>query len=256
MEHIFDSHAHYDDAGFDEDRDVLLHRLLDEHHVTGIVNASCDRKSIETSKALAARYPGIWFAAGIHPESADEWNAEAEDQLLEAVKAPKCVAVGEIGLDYHFDDNPPRELQQTVFARQLEIAGEYHLPVIIHSRDACEDTLKLLKQYRPQGVMHCFSYSPEIAREICSLGLYVGFNGVVTFKNARKPKESAKAVPADRLLIETDCPYMAPEPCRGSRCDSSLLPHTAAVLADLRGVSCEELAMTTEANARRLFAIR
>lgn len=251
---IFDSHAHYDDSRFSDDGFSLLEQLFTSGSVSGIVNVACDKKSCYTSKSLADAFPFVYYASGVHPHAASEWDDETEELIRTQLQEKKCVALGEIGLDYHYDFSP-REKQKEVFERQLQIAKELDVPVILHSREACEDTLQLLRKYRPSGVMHCFSYSPEIAKEVCDLGLYVGLNGCVTFKNAKKPKASAVVIPEDRLLIETDCPYMAPEPHRGVRCDSSLLPFVVAELARLRQTDEALLIAQTEENAKRLFRI-
>lgn len=251
---IFDSHAHYDDAAFDNDRDALL-TALPQDGVIGVINAASSVPSARVSLALAERYPHVWAAVGVHPEAV---NAMTEKDLaaVEALAAhPRAVAIGEIGLDYHWEDACPRAVQQEWFERQLALACRLSLPVIVHDRDAHEDTLRLLRQYRPTGVIHCFSGSVEMMREAVALGLYVGLGGATTFKNARKPVEVAAAVPADRLLLETDAPYMAPVPCRGKRCDSRMIAHTAAVIAAARGITADELLHTTAQNAKRLFSV-
>lgn len=251
---IFDSHAHYDDPAFDADRDSLL-AALPAGGVVGVVNAASDLASARRSVELAARRPYIWAAVGVHPEAADTFGADTLPALRELAAAPRVVAVGEIGLDYHWPDGAPRDRQIDCFERQLALAAELGLPVVVHDRDAHEDTLRLLRQYRPAGVVHCFSGSVEMAREVLSLGMYIGLGGAVTFQNARKPVAVAAMVPADRLLLETDAPYMAPVPFRGQRCDSRLIAHTAAVIAALRGVTPASLLGQTAANARRLFGI-
>lgn len=249
---IYDSHAHYDDTAFDPDRDALLGDLP-ARGVGAVVNAATDPASAKRLLALAARYPYLRTAAGIHPEAVakatDDWLGEIYRLSLQ----PGVVAIGEIGLDYHWEDNAPREVQKEWFRRQLALACERGLPVIVHDRDAHEDTLTLLREYKPRGVLHCFSGSVEMMREVVDLGMYIGLGGVTTFKNARRPAAVAAAVPADRLLLETDAPYMAPEPCRGQRCDSSLIAHTAAKIAELRGVDTDTLLQTTWDNAVRLF---
>ncbi len=251
---IFDSHAHYDDPAFDADRDEVL-AALPAGGVVGVVNAACDIASARRSAELAARCPYIWAAVGVHPEAADTFGADTLPALRELAAAPRVVAVGEIGLDYHWPDGPSRARQTDCFERQLALAAELGLPVVVHDRDAHEDTLRLLRQYRPAGVVHCFSGSVEMAREVLALGMHIGLGGAVTFQNARKPAAVAAMVPADRLLLETDAPYMAPVPFRGGRCDSRLIAHTAAVIAALRGVTPEALLGQTAANARRLFGI-
>lgn len=252
---IFDSHAHYDDTAFDADRDTLL-GAFPSAGVIGVINAASDLTSAEKSVAFATRYPFIWAAVGIHPEAAGRMTAADLPRLRELAEMPRVVAIGEIGLDYHYPDGAPREQQIACFEQQLELARELDLPVIVHDRDAHEDTLSLLKKHRPRGVVHCFSGSAEMMREVTALQMYVGLGGAVTFKNAKKPVAVATAVPLDRLLLETDAPYMAPVPCRGIRCDSRMITHTAQVIAALRGISAEELLRITAENTRRLFAIQ
>lgn len=251
---IFDSHAHYDDAAFDEDRDTLLTALPDGG-VGGVINAASDLTSAARCITLAETYPYIYAAVGVHPEAAERFDAATIPALRGMATHPRVVAIGEIGLDYHYPDGCPREQQIACFEQQLELANELSLPVIVHDRDAHKDTLRLLQKHRPAGVVHCFSGSVEMMREVTALGLYVGLGGAVTFKNARKPVAVAAAVPADRLLLETDAPYMAPVPCRGKRCDSRMIAHTAAVIAAVRGVTAEQLLHQTAENVRRLFAL-
>lgn len=250
----FDSHAHYDNGRFDDDRDVLLAGLADAG-VGAVLNAASDVQSSRAALALAQKYSFIWASAGVHPHDADTLNDETLLEIERLCRQDRVAALGEIGLDYHYDHSP-REAQRAAFARQLGLARELNLPVIVHSRDAARDTFELVKEFRPRGVIHCFSGSAELAREYADLGLYIGFTGVVTFPNARKPLEAARAVPLSRLLIETDCPYMAPVPLRGRRCDSTMLPHTASVLAEAVGVSVDQLARTTWDNAMRVYEIQ
>jgi len=250
---IFDSHAHYTDEAFAEDGAALL-ASFPEKGIVGVIGAGSSIKSSYAEKALAARFPFYHAAVGVHPEAAAEWKPGLIAELR--TMAEGAVAIGEIGLDYHYDDGPDREIQKEAFCAQMELAKELDLPVIIHSRDAAADTLELVQKHRPRGVLHCFSGSAEMAREYLALGFYIGFTGVVTFPNAKKARLATAAVPLDRLLIETDCPYMAPVPYRGKRCDSSMLPQTVAALAEIKGVSPEELAAATAENARRLFGIR
>ncbi len=249
---IFDSHAHYDDTAFDGDRDELL-TALPTQGVGAVVNAATDPDSAAMCLRMAKQYSYMYAAVGVHPEAVgratDDWLAA----LARLARDPKTVAIGEIGLDYHYADAAPREEQRAWFRRQLALAVEMRLPVIVHDRDAHEDTLSLLREYRPRGVVHCFSGSVEMMREVVDLGMYIGLGGAVTFKNAKRPVAVATAVPPERLLLETDAPYMAPEPCRGKRCDSSLIAHTAAKIAELRGVEVEQLLAATYQNATRLF---
>lgn len=254
MAGIFDSHAHYDDTAFDIDRYQLL-PALHAGGVEGILNCASHVKSALTGIRLAQRYPFIWCAAGIHPEEAAH-AAEKDLILIEKLLShPKVVAVGEIGLDYHYEDACPRDIQRHWFKKQLEMAARHELPVVVHDREAHEDTLRLLRESHARGVIHCFSGSVEMAREAIRRGLYIGLGGVVTFKNARKAVEVAADIPLDRLLLETDAPYMAPVPFRGKRCDSSMIAHTAAKIADLRGITVEHLLAQNRQNIRALFGI-
>ena len=228
---IFDSHAHYDDEAFDPDRGEIL-RNLPAQGICRIVNVGADLQGCRDAVALAAQYPYIYAAAGIHPECINDTSPEALNEVEALLDAPKVVAVGEIGLDYHFADNAPREIQREWFARQLDLANRRGLPVIVHDRDAHGDTMELLQKYRPKGVVHCF-----------------------TFKNARVPVEVAADVPLEHLLLETDAPYMAPVPFRGKRCDSSMIAKTAERIAEIRGIPLEVLLKATQRNAAKLFGI-
>lgn len=250
---IFDSHAHYDDPAFDPDREVLLASLAG----AGVEAAMTIGADLETSQAavkLAETHDFLWAAVGVHPHGAADLPPDWLDRLEELAAHPRVRAIGEIGYDYHYDGDW-KEAQRAAFEAQLRLAARLGLPVVIHDREAHGDTMELLRQYRPAGVVHCYSGSAEMAKEILSLGMYIGFTGVVTFKNARRALEAAVVVPPDRLLVETDCPYMAPEPFRGRRCDSTLLPYTIEKLAEVKGVSPQELADLTNQNARRLFGI-
>ncbi len=251
---IFDSHAHYDDTAFAADRDTLL-TTFPESGVVGVINAASDLDSAHRSLAMAEQYPFLYAAVGIHPEAADTFSPAVLPTLESLAAHPRAVAIGEIGLDYHWEENPPRDCQKACFEAHLTLANRLSLPVIVHDRDAHEDTLALLKQHRPNGVLHCFSGSVEMMREAVALGMYIGLGGAVTFKNARRPLEVAAAVPLDRLLLETDAPYMAPVPCRGHRCDSRMIAHTADVIAAVRGMAVEELLQATVENTCRLFGI-
>lgn len=251
---IFDSHAHYLDAAFDEDRDALLTQLFSTN-VCGIIEAATTAKTAEEAVALAHRHPGLYAAIGIHPGEA----ASAADNDLDTIRRlathDKVVAIGEIGLDYHYEEYCPREVQKQWFRHQLQLAKELDLPVIIHDREAHEDTVALLKEYRPRGVVHCFSGSVETAKEMLGVGMYIGIGGVVTFKNARKLVEVSAMVPENRLLLETDAPYLAPTPQRGHRCDSSLIWYTAQAIARLRGCDTEHILNVAKENAETLFEI-
>ena len=250
---IFDSHAHYDQKRFDADREEVIAALADAG-VTRVMNAASDLPSSRDAMALAEKYPFFWCSVGIHPHEAEDAPADYLDQLRELSKHPRVKAIGEIGLDYHYDFSP-RDIQRRVFEEQLILAKELDMPVIIHDREAHAETLELLTKYRPRGVVHCFSGSAEMAAQVAQLGMYVGFTGTVTFKNARKPLEAVAAVPEDKILMETDCPYMAPEPLRGRRCDSSMLPYTAAAMAAARGITPQQMVDIAARNACRLFGI-
>lgn len=249
---IFDSHAHYDDKKFDGIRYDLLDSL-NKNGVDKIVTCGCDKVSSLTALSLSDRYPYIYAAVGIHPENLDSASTIADIEELASHK--KCVAIGEIGLDYYWNKEN-REKQIEIFEQQIILAKKLNLPVIVHDREAHSDTLEILKRQRPQGVVHCFSGSVEMAEEILGLGMYLGVGGVITFKNARKLPDVVKIIPDDRLLIETDCPYLAPEPHRGELCHSGMIKLTAQKIAEIRfKTPCEILKITNE-NARRLFKIK
>lgn len=253
MRNIFDSHAHYYSHQFDSDREQLLGWTLQEKGVVGIVNMGSDLESCYATLELTRRYDYIWGGVGIHPEDALDLPEDWLGQIQEMLKEPKIVAVGEIGLDYHWLDACPKDRQQEVFAIQLELARELALPVVVHDREAHADTLEFLKKYKPAGVVHCFSGSWEIAREILDLGMYIGLGGVVTFKNARHAVEVARNIPLERLVLETDAPYMAPVPYRGNRNDSSLIAFVAEKIGELRGMEAQAVLDVTAENTRRLF---
>lgn len=252
---IFDSHAHYDDEQFDEDREELLKRL-NENKVIGIINCGSSLKGLEMSVKLSENHDFVYAAAGIHPENADEFNEDVKRRIEELAAAKKIVAVGEIGLDYYWEENPPKEVQKQVFRLQMEIAKKYELPVIIHDRDAHGDTLEIMKEYPGvTGVVHCFSGSVEFARECIRLGYYIGVTGVVTFKNSRVIKEVVKNIPMERLLVETDCPYMAPTPHRGKRNQSDYIEYIMDEIAQIKGLTKEEISEFTIFNTKTLFKI-
>lgn len=251
---IFDSHAHYDDSQFDEDRKEIV-SSLPGCGVCGVVDVGCDPDTSRAAVRLSEEYPYVYAAAGYHPHEAGSFSEEGWEQIKALLKFPKTVALGEIGLDYHYDFSP-REKQIEVFEFQLSYARENHLPVIIHSREATQDTLTLLQKYPGlTGVIHCFSGSAETAKELLKMGFFIGFTGSVTFKNARKVVEACRAVPTDRLLLETDCPYMAPVPLRGKRCDSTMIAKTAEIAAALHDISPQELIDIARENTCRLFGI-
>lgn len=247
---IFDSHAHYTDRAFDDDRQTLLASFPEKGIVSCMIAAS-DLYSAQQGLALAEDFPFLINAVGIHPECPDA-PKDYLNTLRTLAKHRSVKAIGEIGLDYHYEGFD-REKQKKLLCEQLALAEELQLPVILHCRDAMGDMMEILREYRPKGVMHCFSGSAESAKEVLALGLYIGFTGVITFKNARRPLEALAEVPLDRLLIETDCPYMAPVPYRGKRCDSTMLTETAAVMAREKGVSVAEIGRITAENAARLF---
>ena len=254
MKNIFDSHAHYNDEQFDIDRDSLL-ASLPEAGIVGIINCGTDVRSSLDSVAMAEKYPFVYAACGYHPESALEFTDDNLAEIEKMLSHEKCVAVGEIGLEYHYDF-VPKDVQKYVFEKHLEFAVKYDMPVIVHDREAHADTMELLKKYRPKGVLHCYSGSAEMAKEVLNLGMYIGLGGAVTFKNAVKPVEVAQMIPADRLLLETDCPYMAPVPMRGKRNNSAYIEYVAEKIADIRNVSAQEILDITAENTRKLFNIR
>ena len=248
---LFDTHAHYDDEAFDADRDEVLSTF------DGLViDPGCTLASSQAAIDLAARHPNVYAAVGIHPENCDDFLPEHINVLRLLARQPKVVAIGEIGLDYYWAENLPREFQQQVFRAQLELALELDLPVIVHDREAHGDSLAIVKEYPAlRGVFHCYSGSVEMARELLALGWYLGFDGPVTYKNARKTVEVAEMAPLDRILIETDSPYMSPVPMRGKRNDSRNVLYIAEKLAQLKGMTTEEMAALTESNGKRLFNI-
>lgn len=255
MYNIFDTHSHYTDSAFDGDRDELLESLPDRG-VKYIMLASTCAEDIKGNAVLSEKYGYIYTSAGFHPENIADVPENYIDIVKKAVSEnPKTMAVGEIGLDYHYDGYD-REKQIEVFENQIILAKELDLPVIVHSRDATEDTLNILKKYRPSGVMHCFSGSVETAREVIKLGMYIGFTGVLTFKNAKKTLRSLEAVPVEKLLLETDCPYMSPVPFRGKRCDSSMIVYTAEKTAEIKGLPVQELLDITCRNGMELYRIQ
>ena len=252
MYRIFDSHAHYDDHAFDEDRRALL-QALPHQGVCGVINAASNLESARASIALAAQFPYMRVAAGIHPLDADTVTENSTAELRELLQHPSVVAIGEIGLDFHYD--VPRELQFPLLRNQLQLAAELDMPVILHDRDAHGPMLELLREFRPRGVVHCFSGSVETAREVLSLGLYIGLGGAVTFRNAVHPLAVAAMIPEDRLLLETDAPYMTPVPLRGKRNDSAKIAYTAEKIAEVRGVDADTLCRTACTNTCRLFGL-
>lgn len=250
---IFDSHAHYDDRRFDKDRLSLLDSL-NESGVVGVTNIGCDMKSSYNSVEFAEKYNFIYATVGIHPHEAKNLVKGDLTELEKLCKNKKVVAIGEIGLDYHYDFSP-RDLQKKAFISQLELAVELDKPVVIHTREATADTLEILKKYKPKGIVHCFSGSAETAQIVLSLGMYIGFTGMITFPKSFKAQKVAEMCPIDRLLIETDCPYMAPEPLRGKRCDSSMLGYVAEKIAQIKGITPQELIDNATKNTKKVYEI-
>ncbi len=254
-QNIFDTHAHYTDRAFDPDREALL-KSLPEKGVRYVMLAGCEPEDSAACAALADQYDYIYAAAGVHPENIGELPADWLARIRNiALNDPKVRAIGEIGLDYHYDGYDA-EKQKEIFIAQLELAEELELPVILHVRDAIGDAMEILRKYRPRGVMHCYSGSAETAKEVLSLGLHISLTGVLTFKNARKALEVLELVPLDRFMLETDCPYMAPVPFRGKRCDSSLIAYTAEKAAEVKGVSTQALIDACCETGRKLFGIQ
>ena len=252
---IFDTHALYDDDAFDEDRETLLAQLK-AAGIERVVNVGASIHSSHTTLELIEKHDFLYGAIGVHPSETEELNEEWMNWLEEKSHEKKVVAIGEIGLDYHWEE-PARDVQKYWFVRQLDLARKVKLPVIIHSRDAAADTLEIMKEHGRDlgGVIHCFSYGVEMAREYLNMGYYIGIGGVLTFKNAKKLIEVAEYAPLDRIVLETDCPYLAPVPNRGKRNFSGNLPYVVEKLAEIKGVSAEEIIRETAKNARALYRI-
>lgn len=252
MYKIFDTHVHYTDNAFDEDRDKLI-TSLPEKGVGLVMQACTDLEDAEKIQDLSDKYDFMYASVGIHPENiADGIPKDAYERLKKLAAHKKVRAIGEIGLDYHYEGYD-RQAQIELFRMQLELARKLSLPVIVHSRDATEDCMNILREYKPTGVMHCFSGSAETAKEVIALGMYIGFTGVLTFKNAKKALKALAVVPEDRLVLETDCPYMAPVPYRGNRCDSSMIVHTAQAAAGVLGKTTDEILKQTFENGCKLY---
>ena len=254
---IFETHAHYDDAKFDTDREMLLAELP-QRGISPVINAGSSIATTKTTLSLAQEYPFLYAAVGVHPSDVDDLNEDTYAWLRQQTTLQKTVAVGEIGLDYYWDKEPEvQQKQRYWFVRQLALAQEADLPVIIHSRDAAEDTMQIMKKAREdgiKGVIHCYSYSPEMAQEYVKMGYRIGVGGVVTFKNARKLVQTVEEIPLSAIVLETDCPYMAPEPHRGERNSSLFIPYVVEKIAEIKNISTEEVLQTTNANAKKLFA--
>lgn len=256
---IFDTHAHYDDEAFNQDREELLTSMKDGGIGT-IVNVCASIDGLEDTVALTEKYPFVYGAVGVHPDDADKMTEETLDKIRALSRLDKMVAIGEIGLDYYWHKEEQEHLiQQKMFRAQMDIAREEKLPFMIHSRDAAEDTLDIVKEYMRGGmyggIIHCFSYSKEIAAQYLKMGLYIGIGGVVTFKNAKKLKEVAEYAPLSQIVLETDCPYMSPEPYRGKRNSSLNLPYVAQAIAQIKGITPEEVIEVTGQNARQLLGL-
>ena len=252
---IFDTHAHYDSDSFDEDRENVI-KELKENGVIGVLNCGSDLYGLRKSVELAKEFDMFYAAVGIHPENADEFNEDVVKEIKEFVKNEKVKAIGEIGLDYYWEENPPREVQKEVFRAQMKLADELNLPVVIHDRDAHKDTLEIMKEFpNVIGVVHCFSGSVELAKECIKLGYYIGFTGVLTFKNAKKLVDVCREIPAERMLVETDCPFMAPVPFRGKRNKSDYIEYIIDKMSEIRGISGEEMNEVLLNNKKRLFKI-
>lgn len=250
---VIDTHAHYDDDAFDDDRYELIESMLKEN-VDSIITIGTSIEKSRKSLKIAEKFDRVYAAVGIHPEECENLPYNYIDIIRSLAKEKKAVAIGEIGLDYHYDGFN-KELQIKCFKRQLELAEELNMPVIIHSRDATKDTMEILRKYKPIGVMHCFSGSAETAREIINLGMMISFTGVLTFKNAKKAVEACSVIPMDRLMLETDCPYMAPIPHRGERNNSSYLYHIAEKVAEIKGLTIDRVIQICNSNAIRFFRL-
>lgn len=252
---LFDTHAHFDSRKFDSDRDQVL-SSLPQRGVSLVVDPGCDLPSSRKVIELAERWPFLYAAVGVHPEDCGDWQDSHLDKLRTLASHPKVVAIGEIGLDYYWKENPPKEFQQQVFRAQLALAEELDMPVIVHDREAHGDCMDIVREFpNVHGVFHCYSGSAEMAKELVRLGWMISFTGVLTYPNARKALEAAQAVPLDRIMIETDSPYMAPVPHRGKRNDSGYVVHVCEKLAELKGISLEECAKATLENGKRFYRI-
>ena len=251
---LFDTHAHLNDSAFDPDREALMNGLAAKG-VGLVMNAGCSLESSRDIVNMTAKYPWLYGSVGSHPDAADEVNEEVIEEYRRLCQNEKIKAIGEIGLDYYYEDIP-REIQQKAFRMQMQLAKELDMPVIVHEREAHDDGMRIVKEFPGvTGVFHCYSGSAEMARQLVNLGWYIGFTGVLTFKNARKAVEVASSIPLDRIVLETDCPYMAPEPFRGKRNDPGYLYRMAERLAEIRGITVEEAAQATTENAKRLYRI-
>ena len=251
---IFDTHVHYDDPAFDEDRDSLI-ASLEKSGIGNVVDIGASIDTTRKALELAHKYDFIYAAVGVHPSEVEELTEDSFELLSEWSEDGRCVAIGEIGLDYHWPE-PGRELQKKWFRRQLDLARQKQLPVVIHSRDAAKDTVDIMKEEHAEeigGVVHCFSYTKEIAKECLDMGFYIGVGGVVTFKNGKKLREVVEITPIEKILLETDCPYLAPEPYRGKRNSSLYLPYVVEEIAKIKNINAEEVIRITENNAKTMY---
>ena len=252
---LFDTHAHMNDEAFDADREEMILGLK-EKGIEYVMNVGCSLHSSGDCIAMAETYPFVYASVGTHPDAADEVNEAVIEAYRKMAQHPKVLAIGEIGLDYYYE-TVPREKQQKAFRMQMELARELKMPVIIHERDAHDDAMRIVKEFKDvTGVFHCYSGSAEMARQLVNMGWYIGFTGVLTFKNARKAVETAQRIPLDRIVLETDCPFMAPEPFRGKRNDPGYLYRMAERLAEIRGITPEEAQAATLENAKRLYRMK
>lgn len=253
---IFETHGHYDDEQFDEDRERLIAEFL-EKDIDKVMNVGADMQSSRNSVELAGKYPHFYAAVGVHPSEVGDLTEDDMQALKQmTLENPKVKAIGEIGLDYHFDDDPPRDVQKKWFIRQLELAQELGMPITIHSRDAASDTMEILKDMdggRNGGVIHCYSYSREQAREYIKMGFHIGVGGVVTFKNSRRLQEVVEDIPLEKIVLETDSPYMAPVPFRGTRNSALNIPYIAEKIAEIKGVPVQKVYDQTYANALKMY---
>lgn len=251
---IYDTHAHYDDNSFDEDREDLL-REIKSNGVALILNCASSYESINKTYKLTIDNDFIYGALGIHPENADEFNDDVESEIISLIaQNEKILAIGEIGLDYYWEENPSKEVQKEVFRRQMKLAEKLNLPVVIHDRDAHGDTLEILKEFPSvKGILHCFAGSVEFAMECIKLGYYIGIGGVVTFKNAKKVVEVVSKIPMDRILVETDAPYMAPTPNRGKRNKSDYIAYIIEQISEIRNIEPKEVNLAVNENFKRLI---
>ncbi len=252
---IFDSHAHYDDKQFDDDRESLLGSLLPNNGVVGVINCASTYESIDLTLDICDRYDIVYGSVGIHPQCAGELPNDYLKKIENSCKNKKIVAIGEIGLDYYYEDMCDKTVQKKVFLEQVELAKALSLPIIVHDRDSHQDVMNILKSANARGVIHCFSGSKEMALEAVKLGYYIGLGGVVTFKNAKHSVEVARAVPMERILLETDAPYLSPVPFRGKRNNSTYISYIAEKIAEIKKIEASEVLETSRNNVKNLFGI-